>query len=313
VRAQTTAARFPRAPRGNQIDVQILAGVGVLVILVVVLSVLRNIHRGRRLRRTFGPEYTHVLATQGDREVTELELDLRLRRHRELPLRPLSEEARSRYLAWFEEIDAGFEEDQDRALAEAETLVVEILHSRGYPAESYQQSVADISVDDPEAAFEYRAAVSLVTRDTHPSGPSEQQLRTALMHYRTLVQRLLAMGEEFAADPAGASEAPADDRPAGDDDALNAADLVGFGVVMEGRPTGQVTGVTSDHGRAYLAVEDEGAQDAGRLVAASDVRDIDRDNRLVHLAPGSPATPSLEPEQPAPAEPADRRQPAGEE
>ena len=79
-----------------------------------------------------------------------------------------------------------------RALAEAETLVTEILRSRGYPAESYQQAVADISVDDPDAAFEYRAAFSLVTRESHPGGPSEQQLRTALMHYRELVERLLA-------------------------------------------------------------------------------------------------------------------------
>jgi hypothetical protein len=171
---------------------QIVLGIGGLVILCVALSMARQVRRGRRLRRQFGPEYTRLLAEQGDREVIELELDLRMRRHRELPLRPLSDDARRRYAAWLEEIQASFEEDQLRALAEAETLVTEILRSRGYPAESYQQAVADISVDDPDAAFEYRAAFSLVTRESHPGGPSEQQLRTALMHYRQLVERLLA-------------------------------------------------------------------------------------------------------------------------
>lgn len=184
--------------------------IGALVILFVAISIVRQVRRGRRLRRHFGPEYTRLLAEQGDREVTELELDQRMRRHRELPLRPLSEEAERRYAAWLEEIEADFESDQGKALAEAETLVVEILRTRGYPAETYQQAVADISVDDPDAAFEYRAAFSLAIRESHPSGPSEQQLRTALMHYRALVRRLLAAGQQEpeteGRDPAGSTD-----------------------------------------------------------------------------------------------------------
>ena len=265
---------------------QFVLGIGLLVIVVVALSVLRNVRRGRRLRRQFGPEYTRLLAEQGDREVTELELDLRMRRHRELPLRPLSAEACGRYTAWLAEIEAGFEEDPERALAEVETLVVEILRSRGYPAETYHQSVADISVGDPEAAFEYRAAFSLVNRETHPAGPSEQQLRTALMHYRTLVRRLLAEGEAFGQPSSRASAEAMDDLWASREHALNAAEMVGFEVRREGLRAGQVTGVTYDDGRAYLAVAAEGADTGDQLlVAASDIRDVDRDNQLVHLVP----------------------------
>jgi hypothetical protein len=206
--------------------VQIVAGIGVLVILAVALSVFRSVRRGRRLRRQFGPEYTRLLAEQGDREVTELELDLRMRRHRELPLRPLSDEANERYLAWLAEIEHSFDADQARALAEAETLVVEILRSRGYPAESYQQSVADISVDDPEAAIEYRAAFSLVARESHPGGPSEQQLRTALMHYRVLVHRLLDTGREFAGEEGRACSESMDVQLEPDASAAGTADRV---------------------------------------------------------------------------------------
>jgi hypothetical protein len=304
--------RFPRRPGGNAWDVQILAGVFLLVIVAVMLSVLHNMRRGRRLRRQFGPEYTRLLAEQGDREVTELELHQRMRRHEELPLRPLSEEARDRYAAWLDEIEGAFDADHDRALAEAETLVVEILRARGYPAETYQQSVADISVDDPEAAFEYRAAFSLVTRESHPGGPSEQQLRTALMHYQTLVHRLLAADEEFASEEWRASPGSMHDRWASREHALNATEMVGFEVRREGRRAGQVTGVTYDDGRAYLAVAGEGDDEGDQLlVAASDIRDVDRDNQLVHLAPGAAAQGTAEQDEllgePF-GEPADRQQ-----
>ncbi|MGN6379099.1 MAG: hypothetical protein ACTHNU_09130 [Gaiellales bacterium] len=165
-------------------------GLGALAACIAI-SVWLNIRRGRRLRRQFGPEYTRVLAQQGDREVTELELQQRLRRREALHISTLSEEARARYLTWLQTIDGAFEADPAAALTEADALVAVIARARGFPAESFEQIVGDISVDDPEAAQEYRAGHTLATRDDQPGGPSREQLRTALMHYRLLIQRLV--------------------------------------------------------------------------------------------------------------------------
>ena len=181
--------------------------VGVVAACVAV-SVLLNMRRGRRLRRRFGPEYARVLAQQGDREVTELELKQRLRRRQDLPIRPLPDEARERYTQWLRAIEAGFDADPAESLAEADALVIEIMRARGYPGESFSQMVADVSVDDPEAAQEYRAGYTLAVPDDPQRAPSREQLRTALMHYERLVERLVGDEGVFAEGTAAGSEAP---------------------------------------------------------------------------------------------------------
>ena len=167
------------------------------VALVIAVSVWLNIRRGRRLRRQFGPEYTRVLAQQGDREVTELELKQRLRRRHDLPIRPLHDEARERYAEWMRAIEARFDQDPAEALAEADTLVIHIMRARGYPGEGFDEIVGDISVDDPEAAQEYRSGYTLAVPEDSQRAPSREQLRTALMHYGRLVRRLVGGAGEF--------------------------------------------------------------------------------------------------------------------
>jgi len=166
----------------------------------IAVSVWLNIRRGRRLRRRFGPEYARVLAQQGDREVTELELKQRLRRHEDLPIQPLPDEARRRYAEWMRTIVEGFDDDPAEALAEADTLVIHVMRARGYPGEGFDEMVGDISVDDPEAAQEYRSGYTLAVPEDPQRTPSREQLRTALMHYKVLVQRLVGDEGAFLAD-----------------------------------------------------------------------------------------------------------------
>jgi hypothetical protein len=162
-----------------------------VVAAAIGLAVFRNVRRGRELRRQFGPEYARVVAEQGNRESAELELELRRKRRRKLEIHPLPDAARERYLEWLREIDGRVATDPGRALAETDALILEILHARGYPAESFGQAIADISVDDPDAAQEYRAARALLDHDV-PGGPTATQLATAFAHYRELIQHLLA-------------------------------------------------------------------------------------------------------------------------
>ncbi len=168
----------------------ILIGVAVVVVLGIGWAVVRNVRRGRALREQFGPEYTRVLAEQGDREIAELELEQRRRRRMALEIRPLEAELRARYARRLEELRAEFDARPAEAVAEVDSLVVVIMQALGYPAESFRQSVADISVDHPDAAQEYRAARALATWDG-PGDPSAEQLRTAFTHYDALVRELL--------------------------------------------------------------------------------------------------------------------------
>jgi hypothetical protein len=183
----------------------------------VAASVWLNMRRGRRLRRRFGPEYARVLAQQGDREVTELELKQRLRRRQDLPIRPLPDEVRERYTQWLRAIEAGFDADPAESLAEADALVIEIMRARGYPGESFAQMVADVSVADPESTQEYRAGYTLAVPDDSQRAPSREQLRTALMHYERLVERLVGDGGAFVETPRGGSGATDSAAPGRDD------------------------------------------------------------------------------------------------
>jgi hypothetical protein len=178
---------------GKNPGVQWLIFGGVVVLLLVAVAVVRNVRRGRALRAQFGPEYQRVLAEQRDIEIAELELEERRRRREALEIHDLPDQERTRYLRWLEALRADLDARPEHAVAEVDTLVVEIMQARGYPAESFSQSVADISVDHPDAAQEYREARALAARET-PGGRSAELLKTAFMHYEALVRQLLDDG-----------------------------------------------------------------------------------------------------------------------
>jgi hypothetical protein len=191
-RENIARTRFCTAQPGKIRPVQwIVVGVAVVAALGIAWAVVRNVRRGRALRQQFGPEYARVLAEQGDREIAELELEQRRRRRMALEIRPLDADLRGRYTRRLEELQAGFDTRPAEAVSEIDSLVVLIMQALGYPAESFRQSVADISVDHPDAAQEYRAARALATWEG-PGDPSAEQLRTAFTHYEALVRELLA-------------------------------------------------------------------------------------------------------------------------
>jgi hypothetical protein len=175
---------------GKNAGVQWVLLGGVLVLLLAALAIARNVRRGRTLRAQFGPEYQRVLAEQGNREIAELELEERRRRRMELEIRAVSERERARYLHWLDELRAGLDDHPQQAVAEIDALVLEVMHARGYPAESFSQSVADISVDHPDAAQDYRAARALATREVSGDASTER-LKTAFRHYEALAHQLL--------------------------------------------------------------------------------------------------------------------------
>lgn len=182
--------------------VAVVIGLGILL-LALGFAVLRERRRVRRLRQRFGPEYVRTIRGYPDREAAELELQERLRRHEGLDLRQLPDDARRRYLYRFVSLQGAFETDPRAAVAGADTLVIEILRARGYPFDSADQLIADMSVDHPAAAEEYRTAQTL----TAAPGRRRRQLRSAFARYERIVYDVLDVSRQSAGARPGADPA----------------------------------------------------------------------------------------------------------
>jgi hypothetical protein len=168
--------------------------IAIVVIVVVVVLFLGVgavfLFRRRALRARFGPEYDRVVSEQDSRGAGERELRERERRHAELDLRPLDPSSRERYAAAWEEIQVRFIDAPDQAVGKADALVNELVAERGYPTGEFEQRVADLSVEHARPLDHYRTAHDIHQADERGEAATEQ-LRQALVHYRTLFADLL--------------------------------------------------------------------------------------------------------------------------
>ncbi|MDX6409619.1 MAG: hypothetical protein QOE13_2690 [Gaiellaceae bacterium] len=183
--------------------VWIVIGMAVAVVVVgVLISALRT-RRSRSLQDRFGREYDRTVDKAGGRREAEQELKEREKRHDELELRPLSQDARDRYLEQWQVTQGRFVDDPTGAVSEADDLVQRVMRDRGYPVDDFEQRAADISVEHPELVEKYRTANG-IARASERGETSTDDLRHSVRHYRALFVELLA------ADDGG--EARSDDK-----------------------------------------------------------------------------------------------------
>jgi hypothetical protein len=169
-----------------------------IVAAVVVLGVVWSATRAKRtrsLKRTFGREYDRTVEQAGGQRKAERELRERQKRHDELDIRPLSPESRERYTRRWRSTQTRFVDDPKGAVAEADTLVLEVMQERGYPTEDFERRVADISVDHPELVEKYRTAHG-IAQSAERNQTSTEDLRHAVRHYRALFAELLEVEDE---------------------------------------------------------------------------------------------------------------------
>lgn len=165
------------------------AMVAVAAIAAAVWMYLRK-KQTQRLQSRFGPEYDRLAAVEGGRGRAEKTLHEREKRVEKLNLVPLSPEDRDRFAGAWRLEQAGFVDNPQAAVANADSLVTEVMKARGYPMGDFEQQVADISVDHALVVRNYRIAHDIALRDG--SGEtSTEELRTALLHYRMLFEDLL--------------------------------------------------------------------------------------------------------------------------
>jgi hypothetical protein len=173
----------------------------IVVLVVVLLAVLfaagwflGGQARSRRLRNRFGPEYDRHLENAENRRVAERELAEREKRHAQLSLRPLSDTARARYTEQWTRVQEQFVDDPVQAVAGAEDLVHGVMRDRGYPMEGFEQQAADLSVEHADVVDGYRTAHEIRGRQANT-----EELRTALVHYRTMFHELVGHSDDVPA------------------------------------------------------------------------------------------------------------------
>lgn len=167
----------------------------VAVVLLVIVGLLlassfSSRNRSKKLQDRFGTEYDRTVETMGNKKKALTELDERQKHVAGLNIKPLSAVDRERYLANWAAIQSKFVDEPGQAIGNADRLIMEVMQIRAYPVSDFDQRAADISVNYPALVSNYRAAREIALKNEQHQANTED-LRQALIHYRSLFEELL--------------------------------------------------------------------------------------------------------------------------
>lgn len=170
----------------------ILVVVIALVVVGVVVGILmfRSRKRTESLQSHYGKEYDRTVEAQGDQGAAERDLLDRQAQRSSFEVRELDPTRREEFAHSWERTQGHFVDDPAGAVTAAYGLVRTVMSERGYPTDEFERQADLVSVDHPEVVGEYREAV----RISDASGRGEastEDLREAMVHYRSLFARLL--------------------------------------------------------------------------------------------------------------------------
>ena len=174
----------------NPTLIGILAAVVLLIFVAVAIAVRHRTEQTRNLRQRFGPEYDRLLQQSASTHDCETRLLARKKRVQLLNFHDLTQAQRTHYLNAWETVQFRFIDHPRGAVIEADELITSLLHARGFPAEGFEQRAADLSVDHPHLVAAYRSGSALTARAGKNDATTEE-LRSAMIQYRTLVDDLL--------------------------------------------------------------------------------------------------------------------------
>jgi hypothetical protein len=169
----------------------IIAAVVLLVIVGAVLgAVFTRRNRSVRFHDRFGSEYDHTVQTLGDEKKAQTELEKRQKHVDTLDIRPLSVNEHARYLADWAAVQSKFVDEPGQAIVDADRLIMEVMQVRAYPVSDFDQRAADVSISYPALVGNYRAARVIALKNKENKADTEE-LRQAMIHYRSLFEELL--------------------------------------------------------------------------------------------------------------------------
>ena len=173
-------------------EIVLIAALVVVLAAAIAAFLLQRKRRTKRLRAQFGsPEYARAVEQGGSRRKAEAGLEERADRVEAFHVRPLSAGDRARFSESWRGLQARFVDGPAGAVSEADRLLGDVMSTRGYPVADFEQRAADISVDHPLVLENYRAAHEIALRQMAGKATTEE-LRQAMVHYRTLFEELVS-------------------------------------------------------------------------------------------------------------------------
>ena len=175
-------------------DTRVLVAIIVIIaaVLIAAAVIISRRRKSEHLKQHFGPEYERTVKMQGDSRKAEAVLIDREKRVEKLTIRQLPPADRERYATEWAAVQRRFVDDPSTAVTQADKLVTNVMAARGYPMGDFDQRAADLSVTYPTLVQNYRSAREVAQR--HAQGQSStEDLRRAMVHYRSLFDELLEL------------------------------------------------------------------------------------------------------------------------
>lgn len=168
-----------------------IIGAAVLIVALLAAFLVSRKRRTNRLRAQFGgAEYARAVEKGGNRRDAEAKLQERTDRVEGFHVRPLAAADRARFSDAWRGIQSRFVDGPAGAVTEADLLLGDVMSTRGYPVSSFDQRAADLSVGHPVVLENYRNAHAIALRQMRGEANTEE-LRQAMVHYRTLFEELV--------------------------------------------------------------------------------------------------------------------------
>ncbi|MGB8651418.1 MAG: hypothetical protein WCD35_12235 [Mycobacteriales bacterium] len=182
--------------------VVVLVVIVAVVLLAVAFLLAHQRRRRQELQGTFGPEYDRTLEEAGSRRAAERELAQRREEHDQLDIRPLSAASRERYTTRWSSVQERFVDQPTLALSEADLLLTQLMDERGYPTGDVDEQARMLSVEHTHVLDSYRAGHAVEQDRTADT----EQVRQAMLHFRTVFEELLSDSEPDVATEPGRTE-----------------------------------------------------------------------------------------------------------
>lgn len=168
----------------------ILVAVLFLIIGGLLGMAIFRFQRTKRLKDRFGSEYDQAVERLGDKRKAEDELEGRLDHVQNLNIRALSADEVNRFALEWQKVQAEFVDEPLASVQKANRLIKEVMATRGYPLEDFEQRAADISVDYPDLVTNYRELHEIAAKGEREK-ISTEEMRQAMVAGRELFETLV--------------------------------------------------------------------------------------------------------------------------
>ena len=177
--------------------VWIVVIVAIVVIAAILVAWQLSTRRRAHLKQRFGAEYDRTIEQADSRRQGEIDLRAREERHALLNLRPLSPQARERYQTRWAEMQNAFVDRPQVAVADADSLITQVMRDLGYPIDNFESNAWLISVEHANVVSKYREGHDIYTKTVEGTATTED-LRQAVLAYRALFEELMLDSTEAA-------------------------------------------------------------------------------------------------------------------